>query len=168
MPQIVWRPGQIKAGEVTEQVTITMDLTATCLAAAGVTPAPDYPLDGVDLTPVLTGAAPPGERTLFWRMANRAQRAVRRGDWKYLKVREREFLFDLGYDPRERGDMARKRPDLLGELRGLWEEWNRGMLPVPDSMVAADFEPAGDAVVGAIRPGQPARRYCTASSRRKR
>ena len=84
---------------------------------------------------MLTGQAPLGERTLYWRMANRSQRAVRRGDWKYLKVKDKEYLFDIGYDPRERGNMARKRPDLLNELRGLWEDWNRGMLPVPDNMV---------------------------------
>ncbi len=135
VPQIVWWPGHVKPGEVTDQVSITMDLTATCLAAAGVAPDAGLPLDGVDLLPVLTGQTPAGERTLYWRMANRSQRAVRRGDWKYLKVSDREFLFDIGWDPRERGDMARKRPDLLAELRRLWEAWNREMLPVPDRMI---------------------------------
>jgi arylsulfatase A-like enzyme len=134
VPQIVWWPGHIKAGQVTDQVCITMDLTATCLAAANVAPAADHPLDGKNLLPVLTGEAPVSERTLYWRMANRNQRAIRRGDWKYLKVSDREFLFDIGYDPRERGNLARKRPDLLTELRGLWEDWNRAMLPVPDSV----------------------------------
>ena len=134
VPQIVWWPGHIKAGQVTDQVCITMDLTATCLAAANVAPAADHPLDGNNLLPVLTGEAPVSERTLYWRMANRNQRAIRRGDWKYLKVSDREFLFDIGYDPRERGNLARKRPDLLTELRGLWEDWNRAMLPVPDSV----------------------------------
>jgi arylsulfatase A-like enzyme len=135
VPQIVWWPGRVEAGAVTNQVSITMDLTASCLAAAGVMPDPGYPLDGKDLLPVLTGQRPAGERTLYWRMANRNQRAIRRGDWKYLKVKEREFLFDIGYDPRERGDMAGKLPDLLNELRRLWEDWNRQMLPVPDSMI---------------------------------
>jgi arylsulfatase A-like enzyme len=135
VPQIVWWPGRIKAGQVTGQVCITMDLTATCLAAADVAPDAGHPLDGRDLLPVLTGQAPLSERTLYWRMANRSQRAVRRGDWKYLKVSDKEYLFDIGYDPRERGNMARKRPDLLNELRLLWEDWNRGMLPVPDNMV---------------------------------
>ena len=137
VPQIVWRPGHIKGGQVTDQVCITMDLTATCLAAANVAPDAGYPLDGRDLLPVLTGQASASERTLFWRMANRSQRAVRRGDWKYLKVADQEFLFDIGWDPRERGNMARKRPDLLNELRALWEDWNRGMLPVPDRMIPA-------------------------------
>jgi hypothetical protein len=31
--------------------------------------------------------------------------------------------------------MVRKRPDLLNELRALWEDWNRGMLPVPDNLI---------------------------------
>ena len=137
VPQIVWWPGHIKGGQVTDQVCITMDLTATCLAAANVMPDAGRPLDGRNLLPVLTGEAPLSERTLYWRMANRSQRAVRRGDWKYLKVRDKEYLFDIGYDPRERGNMARKCPDLLNELRLLWEDWNRGMLPVPDNMVPA-------------------------------
>ena len=135
VPQIVWWPGHIKAGQVTDQVCITMDLTAICLAAANVMPDADNPLDGKNLLPVLTGQAPLSERTLYWRMANRSQRAVRRGDWKYLKVKDKEYLFDIGYDPRERGNMVRKRPDLLNELRLLWEDWNRGMLPVPDNMI---------------------------------
>ena len=129
VPQICWWPGRLMAGAVTDQVCITMDLTATCLAAAGVAAAAGYPPDGRDLLPVLTGDA--AERTLYWRMGNRQQRAVRRGDWKYLKVAEREFLFDLAYDPRERGNLARKEPALLDELRGLWETWNREILPVP-------------------------------------
>ena len=134
VPQICWWPGHVMAGKVTDQVCITMDLTGTCLAAAGVAAAPGYPLEGRDLLPVLTGEAPGAERTLYWRMANRQQRAVRRGDWKYLKVAERGFLFDLAYDPRERGNLASKQPALLDELRGLWEVWSREMLPVPPNM----------------------------------
>ena len=49
VPQICRWPGRIEPGRITDQVSITMDLTVTCLAAAGVAAAPDYPLDGVDL-----------------------------------------------------------------------------------------------------------------------
>jgi arylsulfatase A-like enzyme len=134
IPQICWWPGHIAPGGVSDQVCITMDLTATCLAAAGVAAGREYPLEGIDLMPVLTGSAPEFERTLYWRMANRAQRAVRRGGRKYLKVADREFLFDIAYDPRERGDLAKKEPALLDELRGLWEAWDREMLPLPEHM----------------------------------
>ena len=134
VPQLCWWPGRIPAATVTDQVCITMDLTATCFAAAGVAPAPAYPLDGRDLLSVLTGRAPTSERTLCWRMGNRNQRSVRRGDWKYLKVADRKFLFDIAYDPRGRGNLASKQPAMLAELRGQWEAWNREMLPVPEHL----------------------------------
>jgi arylsulfatase A-like enzyme len=135
VPQICRWPGHIAPGRTTDQVCITMDLTATCLAAAGVAPVTDYPPDGVNLLPVLTGKAGEFERTLYWRMRNRYQRAVRRGGWKYLKIAEREFLFDIEYDPRERGDLSKKQPDQLDELRAQWEYWDRDMLPVPTDAV---------------------------------
>src|SRR5262245_8394351 len=133
VPQICWWPGHIPAGRVTDQVCITMDLSATALATAGVAADPEYPLEGVDLMPVLRGSAAEFERTLYWRMRNRYQRSVRRGGWKYLKVADREFLFDIEYDPRERGNLAAKQPALLDEMRALWEEWDRAMLPLPDN-----------------------------------
>ncbi len=113
VPQIVWWPGRVEAGLVSDQVTITMDLTATCLAAAGVLPDPVRPLDSLDLAPLLAGDRPPQQRTLFWRLANRQQRAMRSGDWKYLKVGDREFLFDIEWDPRERSSVAHKHPGLV-------------------------------------------------------
>jgi hypothetical protein len=69
-------------------------------------------------------------------MRHRYQRAVRRGGWKYLKVADNEYLFDIKYDPRERGDLSKKHPDLLTELRKQWEDWDRDMLPLPTSAVA--------------------------------
>jgi arylsulfatase A-like enzyme len=134
VPQICCWPGRIPAGTVSDQVCITMDLSATCLAAAAVAASPEYPPEGIDLMPVLSGSAASFERTLYWRMRNRYQRSVRRGNWKYLKVADREFLFDIAYDPRERGNLAAKHPDLLAELREGWEAWNAEMLPLPELM----------------------------------
>jgi arylsulfatase A-like enzyme len=132
VPQIAWWPDRVAPARVTEQVCITMDLTATCLEAAEVAPDPHYPLDGESLLRLMTNQALPWDRTLYWRMANRRQRAVRRGDWKYIKVNDRELLFDLGFDVRERDDHAARRPELLGELRALWDRWNADMLPIGD------------------------------------
>jgi arylsulfatase A-like enzyme len=88
------------------------------------------------LLAVLTGRAAESERTLYWRMRHRYQRAVRRGGWKYLKVADDEYLFDIEYDPRERGDLSKKEPHLLADLRELWEDWDRNMLPLPTDAVA--------------------------------
>lgn len=52
MPAIIRWPGMIPARRVISQMTITMDWTATILAAAGTQPANGFPLDGIDLLPV--------------------------------------------------------------------------------------------------------------------
>jgi len=134
VPQIVAWPGRVQEG-VTDQVTITMDLTATCLSAAQTKASDSHPLDGKDLMPFLEKGLPLGERTLFWRMRDRYQRAVRKGDWKYLKIADREFLFDLSFDWRERANFDEERPDILLELRNLWLKWDKDMLPLPETEV---------------------------------
>ena len=85
VPAIFRWPGRIPPGGVSGQVGITMDLTASILAATG-TPVPaDARLEGINLFPVLEGRAPEIERTLFWRVIGaHPQRAVRAGDWKLL------------------------------------------------------------------------------------
>jgi arylsulfatase A-like enzyme len=57
VPAIVRWPAQIKAGQVSEQVAISMDWLPTLLAAAGGAPDPQYPSDGENLLPQLLGQA---------------------------------------------------------------------------------------------------------------
>jgi arylsulfatase A-like enzyme len=134
VPQIAWWPGRVAAGRVSEQVTISMDLTATCLDAGGAALSAEYPLDGISLLPHIAGDAPATDRLLFWRMFDRNQASVRHGKWKYLRVSGKEYLFDLDYDARERTDFARKHPALVAELRARWAEWDAGMLPLPKDL----------------------------------
>ncbi len=135
VPCLIRWPGQVAAGKVSEQVAISMDWLPTLLAAAGTAPHPDYPADGQNLLPVLLGKQAPTERTLFWRYKANVQRAVRAGNWKYLKLNGNEFLFNVGADPRERANLARKQPDKLAEMKRQWDAWNATMLPIPDEVV---------------------------------
>jgi len=133
VPGIVRWPRRIKPGQVSEQVAISMDWLPTLLSAAGTAPDPAYAPDGQNLLPVLTGTGQKIERTLFWRYKANAQRAVRAGDWKYLKLNGQEFLFNVTDDQRERANLARRHPEKLAELKRQWESWNEGMLPItPD------------------------------------
>ena len=86
MPLLVRWPGKIPPKQVSRQVGIVMDLTATILAATGTPVPPDARLDGIDLLPILRGQSQMVERTLFFRMINvrRHQRVVRQGDWKLM------------------------------------------------------------------------------------
>jgi arylsulfatase A-like enzyme len=130
VPLIAWWPGHIDAGKVSDQVTISMDLTATCLDAAGL-PLSELDLDGQSLLQHLTAGELATPRTLYWRMKHRQQEAVREGNWKYLRVQDRTFLFDLGHDWRERANFASEHPEILTRLSAQWRRWNDQMLPVP-------------------------------------
>jgi arylsulfatase A-like enzyme len=131
VPLLMRWPARLGAGVTSPQVGITMDLTASILTAAGVKPPAGYRPEGIDLVgPLQKGV--PVERTLFWRLPpapNAAgtppvtQRAVRRGNWKYLDDRGQYFLFDLRADPGEREDVAQPHAELIRELRSLMAKW---------------------------------------------
>jgi arylsulfatase A-like enzyme len=134
IPAVVCWPDRIPAGVVSDQVTMTMDWLPTLLEAAGTAPHADYPPDGISVLPMLTGKAAPVARTLFWRYKSNAQRAVRDGDLKYLKILDNSFLFDVVADPRERGNLKDRRRGDFDRLVAAWAAWNETMLPeIPDS-----------------------------------
>jgi len=83
------------------------------------------------MLPVLKNPAACFERPMYWRMNHRSQRALRSGAWKYLRVDEHEYLFDLSSDERERANLAARDPDRLSRMRADWEAWQAGMLPIP-------------------------------------
>lgn len=129
IPSVLRWPGHVKKGTVTDQTAIHMDWLPTLLAAAGGAPAPDYPSDGIDLLPVMTGRAGPTPRKLYWRYKAHHQRAVRDGDWKALKIDDNTFLFDVAADPMERANLKDRHPDVFNRLTAEWNAWNTTMLP---------------------------------------
>ncbi|MBI2827642.1 MAG: sulfatase-like hydrolase/transferase [Acidobacteria bacterium] len=127
VPALVRWPGRIPTGKVSDQVGITMDLTASILAVTG-TPVPaDARLEGMNLFPILEGRTPEVERTLFWRtnVGNRLQKAVRKGDWKLVVDGNHTFVFDVRTDLSERHDLANRRQDIAQKLRLLLADWER-------------------------------------------
>jgi arylsulfatase A-like enzyme len=65
-------------------------------------------------------------------MNHRGQRALRDGDWKYLRVDGHDYLFDLTQDERERANQAGREPARLADMRDAWESWNETMPPIPE------------------------------------
>lgn len=124
----LWRwPGVLPAGVTSSQVGITMDLTATFLAAAGVGPRPEWRLEGRDLIPLLSGRQAASSRTLFWRVvrADTRQKAVRDGALKYVQDGGLEYLFDVTVDPAERVNLTATRPRDVQRLRALVDAWEK-------------------------------------------
>ena len=131
--------GHIKAGSTTSQVAISMDWMPTLLALAGAQPDPNYPLDGMSLVPTLTQNAAPVSRKLFWRYKANAQRAVRDGDMKWLKIGENTFLFNVVADPLERANLKDREPEVYRRLVSDYENWNATMLPLDPASGTGSF-----------------------------
>lgn len=125
VPCLLRWPNVLPKGTRSQQMGITMDLTATILAAAGGKAAPDRPLDGIDLLPLLTGKAKEVERTFCWRIdrTGRKQKAIRQGKWKFLQDGMLGLLFDLENDVGERRNLAYRHPDIVDRLRRRLAEW---------------------------------------------
>ena len=132
VPFIAHWPAGIIAGGMSRQTCMTMDWSATMLELGGGKAHPDFPLDGVSLAPVLREPTQTFERPLYWRMNHRHQRALRWDNWKYLKVDEHEYLFDLSADERERANLAKRHPERFDAMRQAWLVWNASVPAIPD------------------------------------
>jgi arylsulfatase A-like enzyme len=139
VPYIAHWPAGIPAGKVSPQHCLTMDWSATMLELGGAAAPVGHALDGVSLQTVMRGGQV-FERPLFWRMNHRSQRAYRSGDWKYLKVDEHEYLFNIPTDERERANRASREPQRLAQMRAAWEAWAAAMPGIPaDATVSLGF-----------------------------
>ncbi|MBI5760568.1 MAG: sulfatase-like hydrolase/transferase [Planctomycetales bacterium] len=138
VPCLMRWPTKLPKGKVTNQVGITMDLSATfaAISGAGFQPAnsnpprlagslPHIAFDGINLLPVLTGEQPEQPRTLCWRIdrTGRQQKAVRHGSWKYIQDSNVEMLFDLSTDIGERRDVSFQNPETFTDLKRRLAAW---------------------------------------------
>ena len=140
VPWIAHWPAAIAPGGVSAQQCLTMDWSATMLDAAGVLADAAYPLDGISLLPVLKDPTSSFRRPLHWRMNHRGQRALRDGDWKYLRVDGHDYLFNIPADERERANHAGREPARLAAMRAAWEAWEATMPPIPvDATVSLGY-----------------------------
>lgn len=130
VPCVMRWPARLPKGLVTKQCAITMDLTATFLAAAGAKPPASYKADGMNLLPILAGEAPEAERTFFWRIdrSNRKQWAVRHGRWKYMNDgNTMDLLYDLEADLSERRSLTYEHPGIVKDLKARLQTWQEEM-----------------------------------------
>ena len=117
VPAFASWPGKLKPAVVDTPVHM-VDIMPTVLALAGGTTDPAHPVDGRDLWPTLAEGKPsPNEDILISVEAFRG--AVRKGDWKLVKVAllpGKTELFDLTKDPGEKTDVSAQHPDVVQDL----------------------------------------------------
>ncbi|MDT0575867.1 arylsulfatase [Croceicoccus sp. F390] len=155
VPFFACGPGIAGQGAISHAFATAMDVPATMLDMAGVTPSASFegrsvePLKGKSMRHHLAAAADrvhPADAEFGWELFGR--RAIRRGFWKAVWLRAPEGnaawqLYDLQSDPGEIHDLASKHPDILASLVEAWERYARdaGVVQTPVSV----FETCGAA-----------------------
>ncbi len=155
VPGIAWWPGRIKPG-VTSTPVNAMDLFPTALALAGAKLPTDRPIDGTDITGVLTNGATLPERPFFYYRGPQLF-ACRLGNFKahfqtqagYGQAQPEKhatpLLFDVAIDPSERFDIAAKHPDVIERINAAVAAHQAKMTPGVnqlDDVVEATTPPA--------------------------
>ncbi len=141
VPLIARWPGHIKPDTVSSIPVISMDLYPTVLEAAGLTPLPQYPGDGLSLLPILSGQDAPDRDAIFWHYpnfafhrGNRLGSAVRAGRYKLIEYFDDNSveLYDLKADLSETKNLADSMPDRAARLKRRLHNWRndtRARLP---------------------------------------
>jgi N-acetylglucosamine-6-sulfatase len=129
IPLLVRYPSRIKAGSVSSDIVLMLDLAPTVLSLAGL--APPATMEGRSLLPIFAGDAREWRKsflieyytdTVFPRVLNMGYSAVRTDRYKYIEYRELKGmneLYDLQTDPYEERNLiaSQSAASILGELR---------------------------------------------------
>ena len=140
-PLIVYWPHVTKAGSTSDVPVIDMDFMPTILRMAG-GPAAPQPCDGIDIVPILKGAAAP-QRTLYWHFPHYGGQggmpasSMLEGDWKLIEWLEDGHLelYNLRTDPGERyplTSMFQERALKMQAQLHRWREQIKAAMPTPN------------------------------------
>lgn len=140
VPGIAWWPGTVPAGVTTQEMASTMDLYVTALKLAGADVPADRPIDGFDITPLLTGKGKSPRDTMFFYRGTRLF-AVRHGPWKAHFITQVAYgkgaptphdpplLYHLGRDPGEKFDVAKDNMEVVKQLKEIATKHSKDMKP---------------------------------------
>jgi len=165
VPAIMRWPGVIPQGVVSDTPAGTIDIHATLLDLAGVSPPASESLDGVSFAPVLRdpSAALPRD-ALYWHLPHYHHStpagALRRGDWKLIEFFEGGALelYNLREDPGEQRNLAPAEPRRAAELQKALAGWRARVgarMPTPNP----NYDPARANELAELSP----RTFCTFS-----
>ena len=122
-------PNKIKAGIKYDKPIIALDIFATAAAAATAEKYIKNEIDGVDLLPYINGekSGLPHEY-LFWKNPDKDIDVIRDERYKYIRVKEEEFIFDLLNDISEENNIISTSQNIYNRLKSKFKEWEKDMI----------------------------------------
>jgi arylsulfatase A-like enzyme len=146
--------GRIQPGSTCSTPITSVDFLPTFASLAGAALPTTQPIDGSDVSPLLSGTPIP-ERGIFWHYPMYLEgqgmevklpdgstyswrgfpsTAMRRGDFKLIEFHEdnRAVLYNLKDDPGEQNDLSKSLPEVLAKLRAELDDWQaETKAPIP-------------------------------------
>ncbi|MEM6331793.1 MAG: sulfatase-like hydrolase/transferase [Planctomycetota bacterium] len=133
--------GTFPAGVDFDHPVIALDIAGTIAGQAGASVPADKPLDGVDLTPFVTGEADGApHKALYWRWHRTGRLVIRRGDYKLIVQGENRQLYNLAADIGESSNIAEPHPELVDSLEREVRLWAQDMVgPIAPGLGSWEF-----------------------------
>ena len=122
-------PKKIKPGITYDKPIIALDVFATVASAASAEKYIKNDIDGVDLLPYLTGDkfGLPHEY-LYWQNPDKDIDVVRDERYKYLRIKNDEYIFDLKNDISEETNIINSSKPIYNRLKSKFKEWEKDMI----------------------------------------
>jgi arylsulfatase A-like enzyme len=128
VPFVMQWPKKIKAGITYDKPIISLDVFATVASAASAEKHINNEIDGVDLLPYLTGnnSGLP-HKYLYWQNRDKDIDVVRDERYKYLRIKNDEYIFDLKNDIGEETNIINSSKPIYDRLKSQFKEWEKNM-----------------------------------------
>ena len=122
-------PKKIKPGINYNKPIIALDVFATVVSAASAEKFIKNNIDGVNLIPYINGDVNGSPHDyLFWKNPDKDIDVIRDNRYKYIRVKDDEYIFDLDNDLSEENNIINSSRHIYQELKLKFKEWEKDMI----------------------------------------
>ena len=122
-------PNKIEPGTIYDKPIIALDIFATVASAAKAEKYIKNEIDGVNLIPYLSGnkSESPHEY-LYWKNPDKDIDVIRDERYKYLRIKNDEYIFDLKNDISEESNIIDLSKPIYDRLKSQFKLWEKDMI----------------------------------------
>ncbi len=140
-PMIAWMPGKIPSNTINEGLASSLDILPTMMAMAGINMPDDREYDGMDISALLHQETDQ-VRDIIYYYNGAVLRAIRKGPWKAhfetqpsyssepAQKHDPPLLYNLENDPSEQYETGSKYPEIIKEMKELYDQQVSTVIPV--------------------------------------
>ena len=129
VPFVMQWPKVIPKGSVYDKPIIALDLFATAASVANAEKYIEGEIDGVNLIPYITGKNDDfPHKLLYWQNRDKDIDVIRGERYKYLRMGEEEYIFDLKNDISEENNIISSSKTIYDDLKFNFKEWDKEMI----------------------------------------